>query len=500
MKKLIAAVVAAAMMTGCAAQTESTAGTSRSEKATETSAAAETAVSKETDASTETETVEKADNSVFVDDSGLINESGIAKINEIIMAQNYDRLTGYTGLFDLDSDGIPEVYIVSHNSGQGLMPVSVFSINGEKLGEFEGYCRDGFCRLSYGDGCVYVHNSYEHSVHTSYEDVQKLTLEGGKLNTQRVFMQSGAAGSSFPLKDFTYDVNGSTVDDGEYYTKYIAYLYEGANSATREANEVSICTYDTGTGNNEDGVANGAVLIYNTYVSGNNEAKKLFGEQPYIFCYDDFDNSGSYEALVRCDGHSENWYFWDGTELSETDIKTASCGDFTRYGSLLIAQSFKDNEPCTIIGVKDGAPYEQSANGMFIRTQPSLGFGRADLENGIFVLRKPTSDKASLGDGQTFMPHYFELYGGFNELASETVTKESFEDNPAAADEFDKLEAEGGTITEAYLLGERYLVINYTDPKAEDDGTANRYRIYMVQNFSTFIGEGVGTYTAGITE
>lgn len=117
--------------------------------------------------------------SEYINENGLLTAEGMAQIDRIFKEKSKDTEGCYCalGLFDFDRDGVPEINIVKHNGGQGEMPIDIFTMDGEPLGSFQGYCRDGFCRMSYGENCVYVHNSYEHSAHQKVDDVQKLTFE-----------------------------------------------------------------------------------------------------------------------------------------------------------------------------------------------------------------------------------------------------------------------------------------------------------------------------------
>ena len=454
-------------------------------------------------------TTSSSENDNYVDEKGLITSAGVKKLDNFIHKQPEceDGWGIYAGLFDFNRDEVPEIYIVKHSGGQGMMPVEVFTMDGSIIGEFKGYCRDGFCRLSYGDNCVYIHNFYEHSVHQRYDSVQKLSFKDGQINSEFIFEEFGYADDAFPLLKFTYAINNELANEKDYFAAYNQYLFEDSDLISREANEVSICAFDEDIYEFE-GMTQKIADIYNLYVDGKNQAAKLFGSEPEIFAFDDYDGDGNYEAFIQ-QYNTSVWYFWNTDGLVKSEL-TLDYGfnDYTRFGSLFIAQPLGNSSPCKIFGVKNGKPYthELSGYGMLIRNNLDLGFNRVALENGIFILRKPEFDATSPCGSHTFKPYYFEWYEGFNELVGVPVTKDDFADNAEITSEFCFIEAEGGTVQSAFLRGERYLNINYTIPIIGEDKNGNKvelakenhYKTYMIQNSVTLIDEGRGVYNVSI--
>lgn len=451
--------------------------------------------------------------SPYVDDIGMLTEDGIARVSEVVQENLTADSNNYLGLFDFDRDAVPDVYLVRHTGNQGLMPVDVFDLNGDKMGSFEGYCRDGFCRLSYdNNGGVYVHNSYEHSGHQSFESLDRLVFaEDGTFTVENVVTEYGynADPTKFPLLEYHYYSGETEITMEEYFSTYNSSLWEAfphpeldwnIELKNREANEISICSPDFGLYYIEDALAE-IPLIYNDYINGRNLAEQEIGSIPMVYSYDDFNGDGICEAFILS-RPSGNWYFYSSDELVEAEITdTLGSEDFTRWGEYFIAQGFGNGTPCHIFGVKDGKPYthELSGYGMMIRTAPDLGFYRMDYANNIFILRKSLFDDYS----HTWKPYFFHITeNGFEEIIGVPVTREDFSDRHDVQAAFNEITNSGGTITGAYERG-GYLNINYTIPITETDSpfVHYRYNTYYVHFDSvTLLEEGRGTYSASITD
>lgn len=455
---------------------------------------------------------EPAPEPLYVDEYGLINEAGVVRVSQIVHENLSTICMNYPGLFDFDRDGVPEVYIVRHDGGQGLMPVEIFELAGEQIGEFEGYCRDGFCRFSYGENCVYVHNSYQHSKSISSDSIQRLTFENGVIETEYILECGGSANDRFPLLEYTYRVNGDEVTEREYFNKYSCYIFDQSNPY-HEVNEVSVCAFDFGIDDYET-AAFEITRIYNDYITGLNMAEILYGMKPAVYAYDDYDGDGRGEAFVQQNSDS-GWFFYSNGELKEAGIPEGGLYiDYTRYGSYLLAQPFGNTATCTILGVAEGKPcaLELSEYGMLIRNDPGLGFCRVDLENGIYILWDSAWDTIENAGAHTWKPYYFVIGEdfftdsggeGLTELVGVPVSREVFADREDVQTVFDEIETAGGTVTGAFLRGERYLNINYTLPiEGGDPGKhlGNHYKTFMIQNSVTFIDEGWGIYSASIRD
>lgn len=456
----------------------------------------------------------------YIDENGLLTQEARERITALAEEQGNSSTANYVGLFDFDRDGVPEVYFVRHDGGQGLMPADVFSLDGAELGSFEGYCCDGFCRLSCGDDCVYVHNFYEHSMYIKHDSVYRLTIENGRINSEQYLLSSGAAGDNFPLLEFDYKVNGEEADAEEYFTAYNRWLWDGADYMTREANEVSICAADSPSAPSDmSGMSKWAAELYNEYVSGKNTIREQLGEStegndhtftlPMAYAFDDYDCDGSYEAFVVKDITGETYFLKDGKLVEFDKYAIGGAIDCTRYSGLFITQGLGNSQTCSIYGVSNGAPYEHETSycGMLIHADPVY------RENGIFALYHSEYNGLNWGESNmaphTWTPYPFspnETDNSWGELPSVPVTREYFADRADVQAAFDEIEAEGGEITTAFLRGNRYLNINFTTVLSEYDSSEapefpreNHYKTFIIQNGVIQIDEGLGIYYASIT-
>ncbi len=510
-KKNIALLLSALLTAGaCAAPTPQGGDISESavtSETVETDAVSTSEAAPEAEQFTQEETPAEAQPAQkYTDENGLLTDAAKERISALLAEYPSVGCGVYPGLFDFDRDGAPELYLVFHSGGQGCMPTVVFTLDGERLGEFEGYCRDGFCRFSYGEDCVYVHNKYEHSMHTSCDLVTRLTVEDGVLTAEDILHRIGSTGDSFPLKSYTYFTNGERAEKNAFYEAYNGWLWDTETVSAREANEVSLCTYGFHSFESLDDEerAETVVSLYNQYISEKNTVTERFGREPLVFAFDDYDSDGMYEAFVqpkRENGYpADSLYFRDGADFTELSAPFGSFTDFTRIGGLFIAQPFGNGVPCSIYGIRDGAFYEHenSRYGMLIR--PGEYFPFEGYVNEEFVLYDSTFEPS-----HTHKPYFFTLLG--NEISAKPVTEADFSDREDVSAMLDELKAElsvypeNAGIVGMYLRGGDYLHVNYAVPAETEDEEGNtqslpHYRTYMVRNGVVLIDAGQGHYTA----
>lgn len=507
-----AAAVIAAAFTSCSKEqnTENAADTTLTKVQTtaETTASLETTETSTslTETSAEIAVTENTEAAEYVTADGLLNDNAAAAIEKFIADETEaaDLYAAYFGLYDFTLDGVPEIYAVHHNSGQGTMGSFIYTLDGAAAGEFSGYCRDGFTRFFTLDGNVYIHNFYEHSAHLSVDKVDRITESG----ISEYLLECGAVGDAFPLKEYTYYINGEEAEAADYYDRCQKELW----SNYTEANEVSICTYDADSLDMSDYGSQAQWLVdtYNGYFTAKKAAESCLGGEPKVFCYDDFDGNGSYEAFF-CGRDSSLCFISDNTVTELCEPTFGMFIDFTRIGSLFLAQNYGNTENCVIYGVKDGKPYEHelSGVGMLVRPSPSDGYDNMDLINEQFVLYRsgwdttgPQGSESGMGS-HTFKPYWFTVWG---ELTGEPVSREDFEARSDVQALFDEIEGEGNTVTGAYLRDGCILNINYEYPiEAEDEnGNVNYdvygkcYKTYIIQNTVKEIDSGRGIYHASI--
>lgn len=433
----------------------------------------------------------------YTDENGFLTETAKKRIAAVLADHPSVGCGVFPGLFDFTLDGVPELYLVYHDGGQGLKPTVVYTLDGKELGSFYGYCYDGFCRFSYGEDCVYVHNKYEHSAHSSCDLVTRVTVEDGALATEDLFWRPAAVGDRFPLKEPAYFLDGEETDRDSYNEAYNGWLFEGERM-TREANELSLCVYDLAELPDDGERADAVVSLYHQYIAAKNAAEEKLGAPPSLFAFDDFDQNGTYEAFVQA-SPGDPLSFWDGAEFTEVEgSETGGAYDFTRLGGLLFVQPFGNGLPCAVYGVHDGKFYEHenSRRGMWIR--PSEYYPFECNVNDEFVLYDSTFEPH-----HTHKPYFFTY--PCTEQTAVPATEEDFADRADILAALDGLKAElsvypeGAEIVGMYLRGGMYLLhVNFTLPAETEDGEGvplPYYRTYLIQNEVVQIDEGAGHYT-----
>lgn len=160
MKKLVPIILSAFVLAGCSGNSGGgeisdsvTSETTVTTTVTETEKISETTTATTAETTSVTTTVvmeEKApiNAELCVNADGTLNEFFTEKIIKLAEQNKPDYGLVYPALWDFDGDGVPEIILTNHNSGQGLMPSYVYSAESlEQIGEFDGFCRDGFTRF-----------------------------------------------------------------------------------------------------------------------------------------------------------------------------------------------------------------------------------------------------------------------------------------------------------------------------------------------------------------
>ena len=453
----------------------------------------------------ETSAAEPIQKGEYTDENGLLTQKAVEQIDKILNDNKTDTEQYYTGLYDFDLDGVPEVYLVRHNSGQGLMPVDVYNIDGTYLGGFEGYCRDGYTRLSTYDGSVYVHNFYEHSNHQRLNQIDRITLSEGKLDRTLYFEAYAVAGSNYPLLETVdYYLENEEESYGYEEGRDHRFDYDNGDIYLTE-NAVSICAYDFSDRVSYEEMAGKTAEVYNLYIKGKGEAQKLFqadrdtdflGEAFFVF--DDFDGNGNYEAFSYVKG-GNYIYFWNGSDFEKIE---ASLNWHYRVGNLFIAQGGGNGSPCSIFGVKNGVWFESEISKWGMCVEPLLG-----PETGTFLLHQSKYDANSLGGGHTWKP--FMFYDSGEEIVDESVPREELvnrNQGDKLLAEIERLESDDYIVCEIFCFLDRYYVVNYImESWGENENgdlvhymDRNYYNRYFAENtFAVLEEQGQGRYVGG---
>jgi len=425
----------------------------------------------ETVAETETETVSETQASAvtepqtdsYIDDNGLITEYGKERILEIC-AEYPDS---YTGLFDFDRDGIPELYLVPSPDGNAISQCSIYNIeSGEGIGNFIGYPQNGTTFFSYGDDCVYVHTFCEIPNISRYEEVTKLTFNDGKLSASPYLKLSGEADENGFLKCSYF--KGSELSDKEAYGSRMLNIY------TRD--EISVCNLDVNDINAD------TVSIYNDYIAEKNAFGYTEDSDFSFFIYRDFDGDGTYEAFAQ-NGSDDRAVYFVKDKKSVKIQDDYSVLQVYMIDDLCIMQMLTNGMPCIIYGVSDGEPYESELSGIGIYPE------RWEHKTGVLTVTNSAYDTAGTLDSRyaygahSFKPYWF--YGEFDEAENRTVyheyggtpiTREELEEIDGYAEFFaDTDSIEGSIIKEIYRRGNGIVNINYMSPEDVPDVYNNQY-------------------------
>lgn len=426
---------------------------------TETIAEAETVTVSDTEASAVTEPQTDS----YIDDNELITEYGKERISEIC-AEYPDS---YTGLFDFDRDGIPELYIVPSPDGNAIQQCSIYDIaSGENIGSFTGYHENGTTFFSYGNNCVYVHTFCEIPNISRYEEVTKLTFNDGKLTGSPYLKLSAEADKNRFLK-CSYFKDGES-SDKEAYDARMLNIYRH--------DEISVCNLDINDINAD------IVSIYNGYITEKNAFGYTEDSDSSFFIYRDFDGDGTYEAFAQ-NGPDDNAVYFVKDKKSVMIHENYPVLQVYMIDDLCIMQMLTNGMPCIIYGVSDGEPYESELSGIGIYPE------RWEHKTGVLTVTNSAYDTTGTLDNRyaygahSFKPYWF--YGEYDETENRTVyheyggspiTRDELENIDGYAEIFKEIDSiEGSIIKEIYRRGNGIVNINYMSPEGVPDVYTNHF-------------------------
>lgn len=372
-----------------------------------------------------------ANNASYVDENGLLTDSGKHRISEL-----FDN--AYTGLFDFDGDGVPEIYTVPEKNTEKPVTCSLFRLEtGEIIGEFYG-CADS--RLSRGDGCVYVHNFIETS-DSRYEDVQKIVMSDDGLSSARILANEAKTANG--RLNNSYYIGGNMPADMESYTAEFVKWQTVGQSKFRIANEVCLPSADT----------------YNEYI----RLKESFSDNTSLFMFGDFDGNCSYEAFVQKSG--EALCFLSGDTV--TEIENAEYINIAYpLDKICVFQSEK--APALIFTVKNGQPVETELSKIGIDPKRSERFiGDYTIICSARDSSGTEIDRTIYG-ANTHKPYWFyydEKSKKYAEYSVKKLSKNELSDLNGGSEIISKIIEENGTVREIYLRNEKLITVNYTVPE-----------------------------------
>lgn len=505
MKKILAIIFSLAILSGCAAgtgtevsETSVTSGTVTASESTVTTAETTTKITtatttvSETTAVTEEKILTAAE--LGVNGDGSLSEVFTSRLADF--AAPYIESGGirvYPALYDFDYDGVPEIILIHHNSGQGLMPCEVYSAyDFEKLGEFEGFCRDGFTRFSAGrKGGTIIHNYYEHSNWQRSENVLYASITDGKFTADPLYNRYGqtVGGQYNAVMSINEVVDKKTfgklysvdfLDKPDTLMGYVEFSDKDIKPdiQSRFAEEYAAESYYADADYNSESLSAAVTESYNNYI----RLKRLSN-------YDDKDTY----CLVPMGDKNQTAFFFDKNGvffIDETD-KITQLSDLEYFysvkklwDSLVVFQLFGNTSPCFVYSVSGGEPrLIEEINGDAPTRGSGMYFDYSSLYNGGFEMIHSVYDATSFG-AHTFKKYQFYFSAdGIREYGSIVVPWEEFSSayESTAKKYADELAAEGYEIYEVLYRGDYCFILNCRqqlyaeDPPEPINGYNNMY-------------------------
>lgn len=392
----------------------------------------------------------ETDTSLLMDEEGYLSEKFGEKINELLSENENKGFIPYIALQDFDSDSLPEIILIKHNSGQGLMPCEIYRAGTlECIGTFEGYSRDGFTRYGKDKDGVIIHNYYEHSVHLRYESFDLAEYSDDKVSVTNVYENGGAFNATG-----AYNAGIKWKEDRD---KLFSYLF-------REAEYYDVSDFwkdDVDTADYVVSLYNGYKRLENIYTAIEFKEEKEWA----FFAAGDYDSDGKPEAFFQTPNEMKTYFMNNKGEISvvsENDNGFGAVYSAYRVWNSFIVFSYVGNHTSDMVfTVENGKPkmlldYGQS-------------FYYSELYNGMYSLTQSAYDAPS----HTWKPYpySFNEKGELYELGAIEVDKEEFlnyygEDAQAIFDEIAAMvpPVEGETkyeIRSIYYRGDMSYNINY---------------------------------------
>jgi len=342
---------------------------------------------------------------LLMDEEGCLSEKFEEKINELLSENENNGFKPYIALQDFDGDNLPEIVLIKHNSGQGLMPCEIYRAGTlECLGSFEGYCRDGFTRYGKNKDGVIIHNYYEHSAHLRYESFSSAELADGKISVTNVYENSGA-----------FNVTGAYnagIKWEEDKDKLFPYLF-------REAEFYDISDFWKENVDTADYVVN----LYNSYKKLENIYNSIeFNEEKEwaFFAAGDYDSDGKPEAFFQTPNDMKTYFMNNEGEISVVCENDNGCGavysSYKVWGSFIVFSYVGNHIPDMVFTVENGEPKKLLDYGQ--------SFYYSGLYNGMYSLTQSAYDAPS--HSWKPYPYSFDENGELYELGAIEVDKDEF--------------------------------------------------------------------------
>ncbi|MDE5859867.1 MAG: hypothetical protein K2H23_05720, partial [Oscillospiraceae bacterium] len=187
--------------------------------------------------------------------------------------------------------------------------------------------------------------------------------------------------------------------------------------------------------------------------------------------FGDFDGDGRYELIAECKGY---YWYTDGkkTEIIRDEFFNMQLGGIEVGGQTVIKMTTENEWYTYLYTMKNGELTELEASGKFGEI--------TDSGNSVFTAVSHNCDNCiNKNREHTWKPYwlYFEN-GEFKEYVGEKITKADFMKYTGGKAALDKIETDGGTVTDILYRENGIVNINYT--VTENDTLFNKFYIFDV--------------------
>ena len=387
-----------------------------------------------------------------VNEDGTLSEKFVKRIEELVELHREENGTVYPSLHDFDDDGIPEIFLIIHNGGQGYMPCKVYSaIDFSYLGQFEGFCRDGFTHLENSYGGTMIHSYYEHSAQLRREDYVFAKLVNGKLETTWLYSKEGGirGGEFNPTVCTEVKMDEEALESITGLGGYIWKDISKDHSLISYYDGCAFTSYDTGAESDE--FASVAAQSYNNYIKLSLLSDELLdNENDHILFIGD---KNEMAFLQNKDG-----LFFVGEDGEKTFLSDVRYYDIYKIrDSIVVCQELGNTMPCDVYQIKNGKPEfveDISGKGMYL--------DYSSFYNGGLEMVHSVYDASSWG-AHTFKKYqFYSDMDGIHEYGSIVVPLEKF--YTAYGDEAYKAEEQIAELNRKYYeehYGDSVTVVDY---------------------------------------
>ncbi len=355
------------------------------------------------------------------DEKGLLTEDYAAQVDKLI--GNVQKGHPYAALQDFDGDDFPEIVVIEHNGGQGLMPCKIYNAETlEYMGEFQGFCRDGFTNFFETSEGVVVYNYYEHSAHSRYESYAIVENIDGVF-TERIlgeekgyFNVCGAYNAGI-----VWENDCSEFDWSEYAYKFEEIWQTISVTNRSEGYCVSSFGYDMDVSEAGKFVVdfyNNCKRIEDIFIKEVAELESFSVFERPLLAIDDYDRDGKPEAFYQLNYNNPIRFVNSSFETCDVTCDYYAYGSYKLWNEIIVFTGTGNGQSCLIYTVNNGKAEEITE-----LSGKGMKFNYSSMYNGCFELLDSEYD----GPYHTWKPYtYYHDENGWHEFGSIEISKEEF--------------------------------------------------------------------------